>query len=73
MEYFGHKTYKDEKGGERRIDEKPKPVYIPKEERTLYIDGLIPQTLYTFNISAKFMDGLWGPGFLLHVETSIDG
>lgn len=47
--------------------------YIAKEESTFYIDNLIPNTIYTFNLSAKFIDGLWGPPYPLRLETSVEG
>ena len=43
------------------------------DEKTLYIDGLTPKMTYSFNISAKFMDGTWSEQLELRVQTSIDG
>ena len=50
-----------------------KTVYLPKEERTLYIESLVPHTVYSFNISSRFMDGTLGPDYHIRVQTSIDG
>ena len=71
--FEGKKTYRDEKGRTQTLPDSKKDRFVPKEERTLYIDGLVPKTVYMFNISAKYMDGTWGPEFPLRVETSIDG
>ncbi len=57
---------------ETLIDQK-RDKMVPKDERALYIDNLVPKTVYSFNISAKFIDGLWGPPYHLRFETSIDG
>ncbi len=71
--YEGIKKYRDETGRQRYHHDDKQDKIVPKEERTLYIDALTPKTVYTFNISAKFMDGTWGPEYQLRVETSIDG
>ena len=71
--YEGRKTFRDARGKTESLKEGKKDKFVPKEERTLYIDGLVPKTVYRFNISAKYMDGTWGPEFPLRVETSIDG
>ncbi len=71
--FEGRKTYRDEKGKIQTLQDGKRDRFVPKEERTLYIDGLVPKTVYVFNISAKYMDGTWGPDFPLRVETSIDG
>ena len=57
---------------ETLIDVK-QPHYIAKEESSFYVDNLIPDTIYTFNLSAKFIDGLWGPPYPLRIETSFEG
>lgn len=46
---------------------------IAKEQSMMYIDNLIPNTDYHFNLSARFIDGLWGRPFPLHFETSAEG
>lgn len=71
--YEGRKQYRDENGNLTPMTDPVKDKIVPKEERTIYMDGLVPKTVYSFNISAKFMDGTWGPQFQLRVETSIDG
>ena len=71
--YEGHKQYRDEHGIMTPLTDPPKDRIVPKEQRSMYIDGLVPKTVYSFNISAKFMDGTWGPDYQLRVETSIDG
>ena len=71
--YEGIKRYRDKTGREHVYHDDKKDKIVPKEERTLYIDGLVPKTVYSFNISAKFMDGTWGTEYQLQVETSING
>jgi len=39
----------------------------------LFVDGLVPRTVYAFNISAYFTDDTWGPVHQIRVETSIGG
>ena len=73
IQYEGYKRYTDDSGIDQTLIDKKKDANAAKETRTLYIDELIPKTVYTFNISAKFMEGTWGPPYTLHVETSIDG
>jgi len=45
---------------------------VTKENTNVFIDGLVPKTLYTFNITAMFTDG---PGQVnrLKIETGVDG
>ena len=50
-----------------------KEIIVQKEERTRYIDNLLPKTIYSFNISAKFIDGSWGPPYSMQAETSMEG
>jgi hypothetical protein len=50
-----------------------KIVMVAKEETSLYVEGLQPQMVYTFNISAKFIDGSWGPSVSIPVETGAEG
>lgn len=71
--YEGSKTYRNEFNQEIMLHGQKEDRMLPKEERTLYIDGLVPHTVYSFNISAKFMDGTWGPEYHIRVQTSIDG
>ena len=42
---------------------------MPKEDRSLYVPNLIPNTLYTFNISAKFLDGSYGASYSIRLDT----
>lgn len=44
--------------------------YVSKEEQQRHVDDLLPHFIYTFNISAKFLDGTFGPPTSLRVETS---
>ena len=67
------KKYRDYHGIEQTLYDQKKDRIVPKEDKTIYIDGLIPKTLYSFNISAKFMNGEYGPPYHLRLETSIDG
>jgi len=60
-------------GVEETLIDVKKDQYVPKEKRTCYIDNLAPDTFYSFNISAKFLDGSWGLPYLLRVETSSEG
>lgn len=46
---------------------------IAKEQSMMYIDNLIPNTVYNFNLSARFIDGLWGRPFRLRFETTAEG
>ena len=71
--FEGKKEYRDELGQLKTLEDGKRDRFVPKEQRTLYIDGLVPKTVYVFNISAKYMDGTWGPEFPLRVETSVDG
>jgi len=72
--YEGIQRYKNRDTGidETLIDRRKRKV-VPKEESTLYLENLVPQTVYTFNITAKFLDGLNGPVTSLQVETSTEG
>ena len=54
---------------ETTIDTK-KNLEIDKDIRSFMLEGLLPNTLYSINISAYFVDGSWGPHKQLHVETS---
>lgn len=65
-------TNKDTGIDETMIDRR-KQTLVAKEESTLYLEALVPQTVYTFNITASFLDGLKGPVTSLHVETSAEG
>jgi len=58
---------------EETIVDLKKEIFANKDDRTMYIEGLLPETVYNLNISAKFSDGSWGPPYSLRVETSSDG
>lgn len=73
VDYQGIKKSHDPSGIENTIVDPRKGIPIEKENRTLYIERLLPKTVYTFNISAKFIDGTTGPPYTIHVETSADG
>ncbi|KAK2179862.1 hypothetical protein NP493_469g03030 [Ridgeia piscesae] len=70
--YEGIKRYRDSYGIEQTMIDPKKDSIVPNDETSLYIDGLVPKTIYSFNISAKYSDGSWGPEYMLKVETSID-
>ena len=46
---------------------------IVKEQRFLHVDKLVPETFYTFNMSALFIDGSWGPVVMLSLDTLPQG
>lgn len=73
VDYEGNKRYRDVNGVERTLADSRGEKIIPKEERSVYIDGLVPKTVYGFNISVNFIGGIWGPPVSLRVETSVDG
>ena len=50
-----------------------KTLSVVKERQSVYVTELMPRTIYSFNISAKFVDGSWGPATNLHTETTSDG
>jgi len=72
--YEGVQRYRNKETGidETLIDRRQRKS-VPKEESTLYLESLVPRTVYTFNISASFLDGSAGPVTSLHVETSAEG
>jgi len=46
-----------------------KDVFVPKEDSSLYVPNLVPLSTYTFNISAKFLDGSYGPAYSIRLNT----
>lgn len=60
-------------GIEETLVDPHKSLTVAKEQRSVYVTGLMPRTVYSFNISAKFIDGSWGPTAHLQTETSSDG
>ena len=70
MEYDGHKQTHDEPGIADTTIAASNNFYVAKEEHRRYVDDLLPDFIYTFNISAKFLDGTFGPPTKLRIETS---
>ena len=66
------KRYLDQYGLDQLYIDESEVKYVPATENQLYIDQLVPNTLYTFTIAAKYSDG-WGPKYTFQVETSVDG
>jgi hypothetical protein len=73
IEYEGMQRYRDPSGMERTTMYNRTDKIAPSGDRAFYIDSLMPNTQYTFNITAAFMDGSWGPPFSIHVETTNAG
>jgi len=74
VEYEGIKKYHDPLSGiEETIVDPRKHQDVGRDLLTLYINGLMPKTVYTFNISAKFVDAAWGPASSIRIETIPDG
>jgi len=46
-----------------------KDLFVPKEDNSLYVPNLIPDTIYEFNISAKFLDGSYGAAYSIRLDT----
>jgi len=68
------KEYRSHSGIDTKfIFPKAAPRIVATDERMLFVDGLVPRTVYTFNISAYFTDDTWGPVHQIRVETSIGG
>jgi len=59
-------------GIEETLVDPHKTLMVAKEQQSVYVTNLMPRTVYSFNISAKFIDGSWGPTSRLHTETSSD-
>lgn len=74
MDYEGVRKYHDPVTGiEETLVDPHKTLTVAKEQQTVYVTDLMPRTVYSVNISAKFIDGSWGPITNLHTETSSDG
>lgn len=70
MEYDGRKqTHNDPDVAETTIAASNN-LYVVKDEQARYVDDLLSDFVYTFNISAKFADGTFGRVTSLRVETS---
>jgi netrin-G3 ligand len=73
VDYVGIKKYHDPMSGlEETLIDPQKSLMVSKEDKNLVINDLAPKTMYSFNISAKFIDGSWGPPYGIQVETSSD-
>ena len=70
VEYDGRKQTQREPGLAETTIAASSDFYVSKEEQARYVDDLLPDFLYTFNISAKFLDGTFGPPTTMRVETS---
>ena len=74
MSYEGVQRFRDEGSGiDETLIDRRKHKTVPKEESTLYLERLVPHSVYTFNITASFLDGSKGPVTSLDVETSAEG
>ena len=74
VSYEGLQRYRNvDTGIDETLIDRRKHKTVPKEESTLYLEKLVPQTVYTFNITASFLDGWQGPVTSLRVETSAEG
>jgi hypothetical protein len=74
VEYDGNRQRRDPLSSiEDTLIDSRKNRLVTKEQRSLVVDGLQPQTVYTFNISAKFIDASWGPTTSIRVETNPEG
>jgi len=73
IEYEGRKRLVEGPRVEDTLVDPKKDLYLAKEAQNVYIDNLVPSTVYSINMSAKFVDGSWGPPYLLRVETSSEG
>lgn len=74
VEYDGIRQRRDPLSSiEDTLIDRRKNQLVTKEQRSLVVDGLLPQTVYTFNISALFIDGSWGPTTSIRVETNAEG
>jgi len=74
VSYEGLQRYRNEDTGiDETLIDRRKQKTVQKEDSSLYLEQLVPQTVYIFNISASFLDGSTGPITSLHVETSAEG
>ena len=70
MEYNGRRQTHDEPGVAETTIAASSDFYVAKETHERYVDDLLPDFIYTFNITAKFLDGTFGPPSTLRIETS---
>ena len=47
-----------------------KDVFVPSEDNSLYVPNLVADAVYTFNISAKFLDGSYGAAYSVRLSTA---
>ena len=64
---------RDPSGMEDTVIDPKKEVIIQKDDYSLRLDGLLPRSLYSVNITVAFIDGTWGPPFSTKMETGLDG
>jgi len=69
IDYEGHKQVGTATSADEVLVDAKKDVFVPKEDNSLYVPNLIPDTVYTFNISAKFLDGSYGATYSIHLDT----
>ena len=67
------KSHDPVSGIEQTLVDAHKSLSVARDQERVYIRQLMPRTVYSFNISAKFIDGSWGPVVQLHAETTSDG
>jgi len=70
---MGVKTFRDETGVEQTLIDPEKETKLKGYDRSAFIDGLLSKTFYTFNITAFFHDGNFGPVNTLKIETTDEG
>ena len=74
VDYEGVRKYHDPVTGiEETLVDPRKTLMVAKEQQSVSVTNLMPRTVYSFNISAKFIDGSSGPTANIHTETSSDG
>lgn len=74
IEYEGRKRVSsDHTGLEETVIDTKKSFQVEKGAQSFRIENLLSNTLYSINISAKFIDGITGPPYQLRVETSPSG
>ena len=68
--YQGKQQYRDEPDMEETHILLQKQRDVAKEETKVMITDLLPKTVYSFSISAMFLDATtWGPPYRLEIET----
>jgi len=69
IDYEGRKRVDTAADADTILVDAKKDVFVPKEDNSLYVPNLIPDTVYTFNISAKFLDGSYGASYSIRLDT----